>query len=78
MATYRLFVECDYCGEIHPLPFAFSRDAIYPGIERVTNIFIDNKIPDDIYSILTSQVYCPETAEYFVQENNQKIFMTPV
>lgn len=78
MATYRFFVECDYCGEIHPLPFAFSKDDMHPGIERVKEISVDNKVPDNIYSIITSQVYCPETAEYFVQNNYQKILMTPV
>ena len=72
MVTYRLFVECDYCEEGHPLPSAVSKDNIPPGKKSIAEIYGDTKLPEDVNSIISIQVQCSKTGEYFVQKDYKK------
>jgi hypothetical protein len=78
LVTYRLFVECDYCEENHPLPFAISKENIPPGKKSVAEIYGDKKLPEDVNSIISIPVQCSTIGEYFVQKDLQKIFIIPV
>jgi hypothetical protein len=78
VATYRIYVECDYCGKIHPLPFAVSIDDIPPGTKSVAEIYGDKKLPENVNSIISIPVHCSEVEEYFVQKENKKILLIPV
>jgi hypothetical protein len=78
LVTYRLFVECNYCEEGHPLPFAVSKDDIPPGKKSVAEIYGDMKLPEDVNSIITIPVQCSKTGEFFVQRDLRKIFLIPM
>jgi hypothetical protein len=78
LVTYRLFVECEYCEEKHPLPFAVSKDDIPTGKKSVAEIYGDRKLPDDVNSIIGISVQCSKTGENFVQNDARKIFLIPV
>ena len=78
MVTYRIFVQCDYCEENHPLPFAVSKENLPSGKKSIAEIYGDRKLPDDIYSIISISVQCSKTGKNFVQKDLRKIFMIPV
>jgi len=78
MPTYRLIAECVLCGKKHTLPFAVSLDDVPPDKKSIVEIFGGKKIPDDVVSIKSNQVLCPEKDEYFTQKDDAKIFVTRV
>ena len=60
------------------MPLSFSNGEEHSELERVTEFIIIDKIPDDINSIISGLVYCPEKTVSLAQSNNQKIFVIPV
>jgi hypothetical protein len=77
VATYRLYTECEYCDQRHPLPFGICMNLIIPEERSINDIFNRKRPPDDIISIIKNRTICPNTDKNFFQSDPDKIFMIP-
>lgn len=77
MASYRLFSNCDFCEEGHPLPFAVSLEIDSTNNRSVGDIYMGNKLPDDIVSIMRNTIQCSNSGKFFVQDDENQIYLIP-
>ncbi len=77
MALYRLYANCDFCEEGHALPFAVSLEIDSTNNKSVAEIYMGNKIPEDIVSIMSTRIQCSSSGKFFVQGDKNQIYMIP-
>ncbi len=77
MATYRLYANCDFCEEGHPFPFAVSLEIEYTNKRSVGDIYMGNKLPGDIVSIMRNRIQCSESGKFFVQDDKNQVYLVP-
>jgi hypothetical protein len=77
VAVYRLFSECVFCDEGHPLPFVVSLDLKTVKKSSVKAIFNGRPVPRDIVDIIKIQIECPTSGNYFIQNDFGKVYLIP-
>ncbi len=77
MATYRLYTNCDFCEEGHPFPFAISLEIEYTNKRSVGNIYMGEKPPGDIVSIMRNRIQCSNSGNFFVQNDKNQVYLVP-
>jgi hypothetical protein len=77
MTTYRLFANCNFCEEGHPLPFAVSLQIESVNKRSVGDIYMGQRVPGDIASIMKTQIQCSNSGNIFVQDDVNKIYLIP-
>jgi hypothetical protein len=77
VAVYRLYSQCEFCDQGHPLPFAVSLELRTIKKLSVGETYNGRPVPRDIVNILKNQVECTTSGNFFIQNDLGKVFIVP-
>jgi hypothetical protein len=78
MPTYKIFVFCDDCGDVHPMPITVVLNDGPVEKESVGDTYAGRALPPHLVTLSDNGVTCPKTGQLFRQKDNHQIFLVPV
>jgi hypothetical protein len=77
MAQYDVWVFCNHCGDVHPMGISISLDDGPAERESIGNLYAGKDLPQNVAALTNNHTVCPETKKWFVQKDNNQVFLVP-
>ncbi|MBN2466894.1 MAG: hypothetical protein JXD19_01985 [Deltaproteobacteria bacterium] len=78
MITYRGYVSCDFCGELHSLsPSVLIKGGPAKRIS-IAELYSGRDVPTDVAVLQNQQIFCPATGKTFCETDRSKIYLFPI
>jgi len=77
MATYSVYVFCNECADVHPMGITISLEDGPPERESIGNLYAGKDLPSNIANLINNKTRCPKTGKWFVQKDNNQVFLIP-
>jgi hypothetical protein len=77
MNPYTIYVYCDDCSDIHPMPLKIHLDEGPVEKQTIQSFYQGRPVPDNLSKLARFVVKCPRTGKSFVKKDNTQIFLIP-
>lgn len=77
MVPYTLYVFCDDCSDVHPMPIKVRLDKGPVDRQSIGAAYQGKRVPEKLAKLARNVVRCPKTGKSFVQKDDSHVFLVP-
>ena len=78
MAQYKVYVFCNHCSDVHPMPIGINLDNGPVEKTKLRDLYSGEELPKNIARLLNNKVTCPNSGKLFTQKDNDQVFLVPI
>jgi hypothetical protein len=77
MNPYTIYVYCDDCSDVHPMPLKIHLRQGPVHKQSIGSFYQDRPVPEKLAKLARFVVKCPQTGKSFVKKDHAQIFLIP-
>ena len=77
MIPYTLYVFCDDCSDVHPMPIKIHLGKGPDSKQSIGEAYEGKRVPEKLSRLARNVVRCPKTGKSFVQKDDRHVFLVP-